>query len=372
MSTAEMRKTVDVELADRSYRIEVGTNLLATADRELADLANDRKVIIIADQALVGAPLERLSEALGKIARAVHTLTVPAGESSKSFAEFERLTNETLAIGIDRKSLIVAFGGGVIGDLAGFVAAVTLRGLDVVQIPTTLLSQVDSSVGGKTAINTSYGKNLVGAFHQPVRVLIDLDMLDTLPRRELLAGYAEVLKYGAIGDLDFFEWLESNGQKVIDGDKAAQLYAVVTSCEAKARVVAADERESGQRALLNFGHTFGHALEAMAGYDGTLLHGEAVGAGMVLAGQLSTLIGRAPGQDTQRLEAHIRAVGLPASLNEVNPDGSWSADALIGHMAKDKKVRDGQVVFVVLDRLGEALVDAEVDMSRVRELLTRS
>ncbi|MEQ9332934.1 3-dehydroquinate synthase [Thalassobaculum sp.] len=366
-------ETVQVELAERSYAIRVGAGLIERAGTELADLLSGRKAVVVADQTVATLHLPTLVRSLEGTASAVHALTVPAGESAKSMAGLADLLDRILAIGIDRRTVVVALGGGVTGDLAGFAAAVALRGLDFVQIPTTLLAQVDSSVGGKTGVNTRHGKNLVGAFHQPRRVLIDTAVLNTLPRRELLAGYAEVVKYGAIGDIDFFEWLEANGRRLLDGDDDARRYAIVASCRAKAAVVAADERETagGRRALLNFGHTFGHALEAMAGYDGTLLHGEAVAAGMVLAARMSARLGPCTGQDAERLAAHLAAVGLPAELDQADAARHWSADELLGHMTKDKKALDGRIVFVLLDRLGHAVVRDDVERAAVRTLLDR-
>jgi 3-dehydroquinate synthase len=367
-------ETVTVDLADRRYEIRVGAGLIAAADRELADLIDGRQLVVIADEGLTGPHLSALQAALQRsAARRVDTLTTPAGESGKTFAQYQDLCERTLALGIDRRTLIVAFGGGVVGDLAGFVAASLLRGLDFIQIPTTLLAQVDSSVGGKTGINTRHGKNLVGAFHQPRRVLIDTTVLDTLPPRELLAGYAEVAKYGALGDRGFFEWLEQHGKAVIDGDPDARRRAIVASCRAKAEVVVGDEREQagGRRALLNLGHTFGHALEAMAGYDGSLLHGEAVAVGMVLAARLSVQIGACTGQDAERLTRHLSAVGLRTELDQLDPTRGWTADDLLAHMTKDKKARDGRIVFVLLDALGEARVRDDIDPAQARALLTR-
>lgn len=366
--------TVDVALGERHYAIRVGGGLLSRAGEELSEFVEGRRVIVVADTTVAALHRPTLQAALAPAASRIDTFEVAAGEASKSFAIFERLSEDILAAGIDRRTVIVALGGGVIGDLAGFVAATALRGLDFVQIPTTLLAQVDSSVGGKTGINTRHGKNLVGAFHQPRAVLIDTDLLDTLPRRELLAGYAEVVKYGAIGDYAFFEWLETHGHALIDGDDDARRQAIVTACRAKATIVAADERESdgGQRALLNFGHTFAHALEAMAGYDGSLLHGEAVAAGMALASRLSTRIGLCSGQDTERLVGHLDGLGLPTGLDAVDAAGRWSAEALMGHMLKDKKTRDGRVVFVLLDRLGAARAVRDVDPAHPRALLTRA
>jgi len=374
MSAApEAVETVEVDLADRGYEIRVGAGLIERAGAELADLLSGRKVVIVADETVAALHLPTLTRSLEGTASAVHALTVPAGESAKSMTGLSDLLDRILGIGIDRRTVVVALGGGVTGDLAGFAAAVALRGLDFVQIPTTLLAQVDSSVGGKTGVNTRHGKNLLGAFHQPRRVLIDTAVLDTLPRRELLAGYAEIVKYGAIGDMAFFQWLEANGRRLLDGDTDARRHAIVASCRAKAAVVADDERETagGPRALLNFGHTFGHALEAMAGYDGSLLHGEAVAAGMVLAARMSARLGPCTGQDAERLAAHLAAVGLPAELDQVDAARLWSADELIRHMTKDKKARDGRIVFVLLDRLGHAVVRDDVERSAVRALLDR-
>jgi 3-dehydroquinate synthase len=262
---------------------------------------------------------------------------------------------------------LIALGGGVIGDLAGFAAAITLRGIPYVQIPTTLLAQVDSSVGGKTAIDTPHGKNLVGAFHQPRLVLADVSTLATLPRRQVLAGYAEVAKYGLIDDPKFFAWLEEHGRALVDGDEGLRLEAVATSVRSKAAIVARDERETGDRALLNLGHTFGHALEAEVGFGDELLHGEAVAAGMALAFALSARLGLAPQADADRVRRHLRAVGLPAGLKDVRP--SWNIDALIAHMRRDKKVRDERIRFVLARGIGKAFVSEGVDTGVVAALL---
>jgi 3-dehydroquinate synthase len=369
---------VSVDLADRAYEILVGPGLIDGAGSALEDLVSGRQVVIIVDEALIPLGyLDRLKTALSgagsPAVRSLHHIVVASGESAKSFASFERVMGELLSLGIDRRTLIVAFGGGIAGDLAGFVAASALRGLDFIQIPTTLLSQVDSSVGGKTGINTQHGKNLVGAFHQPKRVLIDIGVLDTLSDRELRAGYAEVVKYGAIGDLGFFEWLEAHGRALLDGDADARREAIVRSCAAKAAVVIADERESsGRRALLNFGHTFGHALEAMAGYDGSLVHGEGVAVGMSIAARYSAKLGLCSGQDAERLIAHLRDVELPTELDDVDVQRRWGADALMGHMTKDKKVQDGRIVFVLLEALGRAVVKRDADPELARHMLDRS
>ena len=285
--TAPNTEQLEVELGDRSYPILIGNNLINTAGSHIAPRLKGRKVIVVSDENVAPLWLPTFLKSFDEFDLDVHSLTLPATETTKSFSHFERLLNDVLALEIDRKTTLVALGGGVIGDIVGFAAAVLLRGIDFIQVPTTLLSQVDSSVGGKTGINTSYGKNLVGAFHQPQLVLADTSALATLPNRELLAGYAEVVKYGLIDDFEFYEWCENNAKLLINGDQNAQRYAVLKSCQSKARIVAADERELGQRALLNLGHTFGHAFEAETGYGNKLLHGEAVSIGCINAFQLS-------------------------------------------------------------------------------------
>jgi 3-dehydroquinate synthase len=297
---------------------------------------------------------------------------LPPGEHTKDFSFFQKLTSDLLDIGIERSTVVVAFGGGVIGDLTGFAAAVLLRGIDFVQIPTTLLAQVDSSVGGKTAIDMPQGKNLVGAFHQPRLVLADTDVLQTLPRREVLAGYAEVVKYGLINDPAFFEWLESNGEAVVSVDAAAARQAVAHSCQAKAAIVARDETEQGDRALLNLGHTFAHALETETGYGPDLLHGEAVAAGMAIAFDLSVRLGLCPAADAARVRRHLRAVGLPAGLSDIKTSGNqrrWNIGALLSHMGRDKKVRDGKVTFILARGIGQAFQAPGVDLAAVEALL---
>jgi 3-dehydroquinate synthase len=298
----------------------------------------------------------------------VATVTVPAGEASKDVARFPALLERILALGIDRRTVLVAFGGGVIGDLCGFAAATLLRGLDFVQIPTTLLAQIDSSVGGKTGVNTAQGKNLVGAFHQPVLVLADLDLLATLPRRELLAGYAEMAKYGLIADAGFFARLEANAGRLLELDRALLAEAVATCCRMKAEIVAEDEREAGRRALLNLGHTFGHALEAETGFGDRLLHGEGVALGMALAADLSVRLGRLPAGEAARVRRHLASVGLPVTLAAIGL-GPGDADRLVAHMAHDKKTRDGNLTFIVLDAIGRAAVLDGVDPELVREVL---
>ena len=301
----------------------------------------------------------------------IESLVLPATETTKSFSHFQQLLDDILALGIDRKTTLVALGGGVIGDIVGFAAAVLLRGIDFIQIPTTLLAQVDSSVGGKTGINTNYGKNLVGAFHQPKLVLADTGVLDTLPKRELLAGYAEVVKYGLIDDFEFYEWCESNANALIEGDQAARRYAVLKSCQSKARIVSADERESGQRALLNLGHTFGHAFEAETGYGDKLLHGEAVSIGCVQAFELSTRLGLCDSQDSIRVQKHYSQIGLRNSLRDLANE-NWTVDKLISHMAKDKKAEAGKIKFILQRGIGGSFVADDVAIDDVRAVLEKA
>jgi 3-dehydroquinate synthase len=294
---------------------------------------------------------------------------MPPGEGSKSFAGLEKVSGALLDTGVDRGGLIVALGGGVIGDLTGFAAGVLKRGIAFAQIPTTLLAQVDSSVGGKTAINAPQGKNLIGLFHQPRLVIADTALLASLPRRELLAGYAEVVKYGALGDADFFEWLESNGARALAGDKDRLIYAVAQSCRMKAAIVARDERESGERALLNLGHTFGHALEATTGFSDRLIHGEGVAIGAALAFRLSVRLELCSGQDAERFTRHLKAVGLPSAISDI-PGPRPTPETLVAAMGHDKKVKDGKLTFILLRGLGRAFVTSEVPLDAVKDVLS--
>jgi 3-dehydroquinate synthase len=359
---------VPVELGDRRYDILAGRGLLARAGSELAARFPGRRLFVVTDQNVARAHLGALEHALTGAGLEARSLVLDAGEATKDFAHLEALIEQLLEARIERSSLIVAFGGGVIGDLAGFAASIVLRGVDYIQIPTTLLAQVDSSVGGKTAINSRIGKNLIGSFHQPRLVLADTGALDTLPRRELLAGYAEVVKYGLIDDPAFFAWLEANGKSLLAGDDGARRHAIVTACRSKARIVAADEREAGLRALLNLGHTFAHALEAETGYGDALLHGEAVGAGLGLAFSLSSRLGLCPPEDALRVLRHLEAVGLPARLADL-PARNWGAERLIEHMAHDKKVRRGRIAFVLARGIGRAFVADDVPLDAVRAVL---
>ena len=357
-----------VDLGARSYDIIVGAGLIADAGTYIKPLLRGRQAIVVTDENVAARILPTFVASLSAAGVDCPAIVLEPGETTKDFAHLERVTTDMLARGIDRKTAVIALGGGVIGDLTGVAAALTLRGLDFIQVPTTLLAQVDSSVGGKTAINTPQGKNLVGAFYQPRLVLADTAVLDSLPPRELLAGYAEVVKYGVIDMPDFFTWLEANGAAVLAGDPAARRHTILTCCRAKARIVAADETEQGQRALLNLGHTFAHALEAEAGYEGALLHGEAVGIGMVMALTLSTRMGLAPGNDVGRLGAHLRAAGLAADLTGLNTRG-WTADRLLAHMQKDKKTEGGKLTFILCNAIGRAFIAKDVPPEPVRAVL---
>ncbi len=365
-------RTIRVDLAGRSYDIAIGPGLIDQAGALCRPLLAAPRVTIVSDERVAPLYGARLAASFDKAGIKAASVTVPAGESSKEFAAFGRLMNELLDRRPDRKTTLVALGGGVVGDLTGFAASVLLRGVDFIQVPTTLLAQVDSSVGGKTGINTRHGKNLVGAFYQPRLVLADTDVLDTLPKRELLAGYAEVAKYGLIDDPAFFAWCEANGAGVLGGDAAKRTYAIEQSCLAKARIVAADERETTDlRALLNLGHTFAHALEAETGFGSDLLHGEAVGTGMAMAFDLSARLGLCPAADAERVRRHLGSVGLPMRLRAIGGDNRriWDAARLIDHMRGDKKAADGRLTFVLVRGIGKAFVSREVDEKALSGLL---
>ncbi|MEE4119981.1 MAG: 3-dehydroquinate synthase, partial [Paracoccaceae bacterium] len=315
------------------------------------------------------AHLATLEAALAEAGIASVALALPPGEATKGWTQFSRTVDWLLEQKVERRDVVLALGGGVVGDLAGFAAAVLRRGVRFVQLPTTLLAQVDSSVGGKTGINSVHGKNLIGAFHQPALVLADTALLDTLPPRDLRAGYGEVVKYGALGDAEFFGWLEAEGGAALAaGDAAARARAVRRSCEMKAGIVLRDETEQGDRALLNLGHTFGHALEAATGYSDRLLHGEGVAVGMALAFALSARLGLCPQEEPSRLVAHLRAMGMPAALADI-PGPLPDAERLLALMAQDKKVLDGRLRFVLARRIGEAFVTSDVPPEAVRALL---
>jgi 3-dehydroquinate synthase len=363
-----MSRAITVGLGERAYEVIVGPGLLDRAGELLAPWLKRRRTAVVSDETVWGLHGARLTGRLEAAGIAVTPVIVPPGEQTKSFAGLEDLLDRLLAQRLDRGDLVTAFGGGVVGDLTGFAAAIYKRGIDFVQIPTTLLAQVDSSVGGKTAIDTPRGKNLVGAFHQPRLVLADLDVLATLPAREMRAGYAEVIKYGLLGDFGFFQWLEGNGPAVLARKPAELSHAVARSIEMKAEIVAEDETEQGRRALLNLGHTFGHALEAETGYGEALLHGEAVAAGQALAFRFSAAQGLCAGQDAARATAAIAAAGLPTTLAEVRSK-AFDADRLVAHMAQDKKAEGGRLTFVLARGLGEAFVARDVDAAAVRAFL---
>jgi 3-dehydroquinate synthase len=357
---------VKVALGARSYDIVIGRGVLASLGRRIAALRPDAKVAIVSDETVARHCLAAVQAALGAIGTAA-PITVPPGERSKSFPVFEKVCEALIDARIERGDLVVALGGGVIGDLAGFAAAVVRRGLDYVQVPTTLLAQVDSSVGGKTAIDSRYGKNLVGAFHQPVLVVADTALLDTLPAREFRAGYAEVAKYGLIGDAEFFAWLEANWPAVFAGSPARE-HAIAVSCRAKALTVSRDERETGERALLNLGHTFGHAFEAAAGFSDRLLHGEAIALGMVCAFAFSAKRGLAAAAEAERVRRHLAAVGLPTHLSGV-AGGLSDADRLMDLIVQDKKVKRGKLTFILTRGIGGAFIAPDVDAAEVRSFL---
>jgi len=363
-----MSETVTVGLGARSYDIHVGPDIVAQAGALLAPLARG-PVPVVTDTHVETLHLDRVIAILRAAGIDARPVVIEAGESTKSFHGLEKLTDALLRSGVDRSGLIVALGGGVVGDLTGFAAGVLKRGVAFAQIPTTLLAQVDSSVGGKTAINTREGKNLVGLFHQPKIVIADTDLLRTLPKRELLAGYAEVAKYGALGDRAFFEWLEVNGGKALAGDSGAMVHAVAHSCRMKADIVSRDERETGERALLNLGHTFGHALEAATGYSDRVLHGEGVAIGMALAFQLSVKLGLCPGQDSERFIRHLKAAGLPSSIGDI-PGPHPPAAELIAHMGHDKKVKNGKINFILLRGIGQAFVTSDVPGDLLEQVLS--
>jgi 3-dehydroquinate synthase len=353
---------LDVDLADRSYRILVGQGLIEEAGAYVTSLLRQPRSIIVTDRHIErSGHLTSLQESLRAAGIDHETCVLPPGEQTKSLEQFAKLSEDILALGIERSTSIIALGGGVIGDLAGFVAATLLRGLDVIQIPTTLLAQVDSSVGGKTGINSRHGKNLIGSFHQPRLVLADIGVLDSLPERELRAGYAEIVKYGLIDRPDFFSWLEDRGQALLEGDVDARRYAVAQSCLAKAAIVAADERESGKRALLNLGHTFGHALEAITGYSGELLHGEAVAIGIVMAFKISRALGHCPDDDVHRVIRHLKTTDLPTSAHRLQSE--ITAEAMLAAMARDKKVEAGIPRFVLVEGVGKAMAGVEIERS---------
>ena len=370
-ASEELRQTVRVALDERSYDVVIGPHLLD----DLAELATERfgktRYAIVTDQHVARLHLGVLAETLGRKHLLRTTVVLPSGEQTKSFDQLRFLSETLLSDGVERRDVVIALGGGVIGDLAGFAAAVLRRGVRYLQVPTSLLAQVDSSVGGKTAINTPQGKNLIGAFHQPGMVLADTATLATLPDREMRAGYAEVVKYGLLGDKAFYVWLEDNAARVLARDTAATVRAVTRSVQMKADIVARDETETGERQLLNLGHTFGHALEAFTGYSQRLLHGEGVAIGMCLALRLSEEIGACPPQTAARVSAHIKAMGLPTNVREIPGSELPSAEVLVDLMGQDKKVRDGQLTLILARDIGHAFITRDVVRGGLQAFLER-
>jgi 3-dehydroquinate synthase len=362
---------VDVALGDRAYDIVIGRDVLASLGARVAALRPGVRTAIVTDKTVAKHWLEKAEASLAAAGIPTSRVIVDEGEGSKTYDGLEKVSEALVAAKIERNDLVIALGGGVVGDLAGFAAAILRRGVDFVQVPTSLLAQVDSSVGGKTGINSPQGKNLLGAFHQPVLVIADTAVLDTLSPRQFRAGYAEVAKYGVLGDEAFFSWLESNHGEVFKGG-AAREHAIATSCRAKAAIVARDERETGDRALLNLGHTFGHALEAATGFSDRLFHGEGVAIGMVLAAEFSASLGMIGESEAARIKRHLAEVGLPTHLQDIagfTQEGLPDADALMALMAQDKKVRRGKLTFILLEAVGRAVIAKDVDPSRVRDFL---
>jgi len=363
---------VHVALGSRAYDIVIGRDVLASLGARVAALRPGVRTAIVTDRNVAKHWLEPAEATLAQAGIATSRIIVEEGEGSKTYAGLERVSEALIAAKIERNDLVIALGGGVVGDLAGFSAAILRRGVDFVQVPTSLLAQVDSSVGGKTGINSPQGKNLLGAFHQPVLVVADTAVLDTLSPRQFRAGYAEVAKYGVLGDEAFFAWLELNHAEIFKGGTARE-QAIATSCRAKAAIVARDERETGDRALLNLGHTFGHALEAATGFSDRLFHGEGVAVGMVLAAQFSASLGMIPQSDAARVERHLADVGLPIHLQDIAgfaQEGLADADALMTLMAQDKKVRRGRLTFILLEAVGRAVIAGDVEAALVRDFLT--
>jgi len=366
-----MIETVAVDLGARSYAVRVGPGLIAQAGKEIGPLLRRPRVAVLTDERVAGLHLPAFEAGLAAFGIGSAALALPPGEETKSWAGLERAVEWLISEKVERRDVVVALGGGVIGDLAGFAAAILRRGVRFVQVPTTLLAQVDSSVGGKTGINSPRGKNLIGAFHQPSLVLADIDVLATLPARDFLAGYGEVVKYGLLGDEEFFAWLERRGPALARGDAGLRQEAVRRSVAMKAAIVARDETEEGERALLNLGHTFAHALEAATGYSDRLLHGEAVAIGCTLAFELSARLGLCPQEEPGRVRAHLAAMGMKRDLSDI-PGDLPDARGLLDLMAQDKKVVDGRLRFVLARRIGAAFVADGVEPEVVQGLLAET
>jgi 3-dehydroquinate synthase len=363
-----MRETVHVDLPGRAYEVRIGTGLIAEAGAQIAPLLTRPRVAVLTDETVAGLHLEALRRGLAAADIEMSALALPAGEATKSWGPLETAVGWLLDQKVERGDVVVAFGGGVIGDLAGFAAAILRRGVRFAQIPTSLLAQVDSSVGGKTGINAAQGKNLIGAFHQPSLVLADVDVLGTLTQRDFLAGYGEVVKYGLLGDAAFFEWLEGQGPILAAGDVPARIEAVRRSVQMKADIVMRDETEQGDRALLNLGHTFGHALEAATGYSDRLLHGEGVAIGCALAFELSARMGLCAQECPSRVRAHLKAMGMKTDMADIAGDLP-DAEALMALMGQDKKVVQGQLRFILARDIGEAFVTSDVESRAVMQVI---
>lgn len=362
---------VDVALGDRTYDIVIGRGVLSSLGERVAALRPGVRTAIVTDRTVAKYWLKPTEASLAASGIPTSRVVIEEGEISKTYAGLEKVSEALIAAKIERNDLVIALGGGVVGDLAGFAAAILRRGVDFVQVPTSLLAQVDSSVGGKTGINSPQGKNLLGAFHQPVLVIADTAVLDTLSPRQFRAGYAEVAKYGVLGDEAFFSWLEKNHSDIFKGGSARE-HAIATSCRAKAGVVSRDERETGERALLNLGHTFGHALEAATGFSDRLFHGEGVAIGMTLAAQFSARLGMIGEADAARVERHLIEAGLPTRLQDIAgfaQEGLADADALMALMAQDKKVKRGKLTFILLEAVGRAVIAKDVEPAPVRDFL---
>jgi len=360
---------VPVELGERRYEVLIGPGLIDRAGELMAQHVGEARAFVVTDENVGAVHLERLKQSLQGTDRFLGTLTLPAGEATKRIEALSKVCDAVLDAKVERGDVVLALGGGVIGDLAGFAAAIVRRGVKFVQIPTSLLAQVDSSVGGKTGINTRHGKNLLGAFHQPSLVLADMDVLATLPDREMRAGYAEIAKYGLLGDAAFYSWLEDNASRVLMREPDAVRQAVRRSVEMKAGIVVRDETEQGERAFLNLGHTFGHALEAWTGYTSRLLHGEGVSIGMCLAFRLSERLGYCAPQTAARVSAHLKASGLPTRIGDVNAETPADAGEIMELMGQDKKVLAGQLTFIMAHGIGDAFITREISPAQVLEFL---
>ena len=362
-------ETVNVDLADRSYKILIGLGLLAESGHHIAPFLRRKRVAVVTDNTVAPLHLEGLRQGLAVAGIDMVSQIIPAGERSKNWQCLGETVEWLLAERIERNDVVIALGGGVIGDLVGFAAAILRRGIRFIQIPTSLLAQVDSSVGGKTGINAPQGKNLIGAFHQPALVLVDIAVLETLAPRDFLAGYGEVVKYGLLGDATFFDWLETNGTALVQGDRASRIAAVKRACEMKSAIVARDETEQGDRALLNLGHTFCHALEAATGYSDRLLHGEGVAIGCALAFELSARLGVCSQEASSRVRAHFSAMGMKTDMADI-PGDLPEAATLLELMGQDKKVVDGQLRFILVNDIGVSFATADVPTEQVLTLLS--